>query len=666
MPLDENVADTQAPVQGMTTVQQSWETIQKKVDRVDEDRAQGYKEDIDTLLVFAGLFSAVVTAFTIESYKWLQEDPSDTTVALLTELVQQGRHEPPSSPEKFIASSSVVRINTFWFLSLALALVDALFGLLCKQWVREHQRQTNTRTPQQALALRWLRYQSFERWHVPAILASLPILLEIALFLFLAGLLELLFVRHPIPFAFSLAVVGLAGVFYIMTTILPGVSIIHQALRVHPYFSTATNPSFDPLDLPRLPEVAYICPYKSPQSWLMFKLISSMYHLPWCRWFLHLSITTFNQNWKGESNHITSLDHTVDRDILDLSEWAELDLNIVQRFSRIEGCPDLYVFKGFRWLVRETSDNPSMVPHLKNVLGELPLHLAMFTIFDKWVPDEKPVWTVRDVESMLERPHPSEDDIFGDQWPTKNLALTSRILCFRNLVATYDEGLAEVDERGDRLSDAAEEIWRRIEGLKEPVKKNFVWAFFRPEELLIGSNRAWRRKVLEFYLRHWDELEEASHRRLVERLAGAVILFMDSEAGQTTVRSTVLGSTYGGEFFRLVNGKINPSESPGIRCRESPVNRRWRDAFTHVQHVQHEQHGQHPQYPQHLQHLQHLQHPQSTKSLRDSGVDMEGSQRSEHWGASEENEDKESQGPSRLPVVNKYENIGGNGADKEV
>ncbi|KAF9254534.1 hypothetical protein L218DRAFT_992273 [Marasmius fiardii PR-910] len=202
---------------------------------------------------------------------------------------------------------------------------------------------------------------------------------------------------------------------------------------------------------------------------------------------------------------------------------------------------------------------------------------------------------------MLERPHPSEDDIFGDQWPTNNLALMSRILCFRNLVATYDEGLAEVDERGDRLSDAAEEIWRRIEGLKEPVKKNFVWAFFRPEELLIGSNR----------------------------------------------------STYGGEFFHLVNGKINRFESPGIRSRESP-------------HMQHEQHGQHPQYPQHLQHLQHLQHPQSTKSLRDSGVDMEGSQRSEHWGASKENEDKESQGPSRLPVVNKYENIGGNGADKEV
>ncbi|KAF9254104.1 hypothetical protein L218DRAFT_1055475, partial [Marasmius fiardii PR-910] len=55
-----------------------------------------------------------------------------------------------------------------------------------------------------------------------------------ALFLFFAGLLELLWNQHPIPFAFSLSVVGIAVVFYLITAILPGL----------------------------------ICPYRSPQSWL--------------------------------------------------------------------------------------------------------------------------------------------------------------------------------------------------------------------------------------------------------------------------------------------------------------------------------------------------------------------------------------------------------------
>ncbi|KAF9257480.1 hypothetical protein L218DRAFT_879369, partial [Marasmius fiardii PR-910] len=56
---------------------------------------QGYKEDIVTLLVFGGLFSAVVTPFTIESYQWLQEDPADTSAALLNSTVNLLMHERP-------------------------------------------------------------------------------------------------------------------------------------------------------------------------------------------------------------------------------------------------------------------------------------------------------------------------------------------------------------------------------------------------------------------------------------------------------------------------------------------------------------------------------------------------------------------------------------------
>ncbi|KAF9257478.1 hypothetical protein L218DRAFT_879382, partial [Marasmius fiardii PR-910] len=149
-------------------LQKSWDVLMKAIDTREDEQVEGYKDDIDTLLVFAGLFSAVVTAFTIESYQWLQEDPADTsaallnsTVILLMQIAQQSSQSsspstitPPSQPLPFTASASVVRINTFWFLSLTLALVDALFGLLCKQWLREHKRQTNTQTPGQALALR--------------------------------------------------------------------------------------------------------------------------------------------------------------------------------------------------------------------------------------------------------------------------------------------------------------------------------------------------------------------------------------------------------------------------------------------------------------------------------------------------------------------------------
>ena len=75
----------------------------------DKSRIVDNKEDIDTLLVFvspcliliwlvtnyfekAGLFSAVVTAFIIESYKSLQQQPEDLTNILLMQLINQTSH----------------------------------------------------------------------------------------------------------------------------------------------------------------------------------------------------------------------------------------------------------------------------------------------------------------------------------------------------------------------------------------------------------------------------------------------------------------------------------------------------------------------------------------------------------------------------------------------
>ncbi|KAJ8094496.1 hypothetical protein PM082_010930 [Marasmius tenuissimus] len=140
------------------TLDKSWEVIMKEVTLLDDGLVGGWKEDIDTLLVFAGLFSAVVTAFTIESYQWLQEAPEDTTVVLLKRISQQLNNTSvsQSEPDEFTIASSVVAINVLWFLSLIIALVDALFALLCKQWLREHRRHTHTHTPSEALALRWL------------------------------------------------------------------------------------------------------------------------------------------------------------------------------------------------------------------------------------------------------------------------------------------------------------------------------------------------------------------------------------------------------------------------------------------------------------------------------------------------------------------------------
>ncbi|KAK1223548.1 hypothetical protein PQX77_013579 [Marasmius sp. AFHP31] len=389
------------------TLERSWEVIMKEVTSLDEGLVGGWKEDIDTLLVFAGLFSAVVTAFTIESYQWLEQAPEDTNVVLLTQIFQRLNNESISPPPQFEALSSAVRINVLWFLSLTIALVDALFALLCKQWLREHGRNTRTRSPAEALALRWLRNQSLEKWRVPTILASLPVLLELALFLFLAGVLELLWIRHRVPFAFAMGVVGFAGLYYIGTAIAPAVNIARQALQVAPgvwamRFGYSNLAWESPVDfLMRLPPVEISCPYKSPQAWAafhVFRFISHMLRSIYGGIFRQIIGQRYVPYFPSDSTirTVAAFTYTLQR----LSNWSSVDLELLQR-SDIGLAPPFYELNALQWLVEELRDTPIMISHLQNVLQTIPLHLVMPAVLGQpfYLPDRE--WAVGDIEATL-------------------------------------------------------------------------------------------------------------------------------------------------------------------------------------------------------------------------------------------------------------------------
>ncbi|KAI3605796.1 hypothetical protein WG66_012415 [Moniliophthora roreri] len=68
------------------TVEESWKFLLGEVGKYDKNMMEKWEKDLDALLVFAALFSATVTAFTIESYQWLSGDPEDSTVTLLTQI----------------------------------------------------------------------------------------------------------------------------------------------------------------------------------------------------------------------------------------------------------------------------------------------------------------------------------------------------------------------------------------------------------------------------------------------------------------------------------------------------------------------------------------------------------------------------------------------------
>lgn len=147
----------------------------------------------------AGLFSAILAAFLIESYRLLQRDPTDVSVQLLMQIsVQIAALAGNSSaivqlPEipQFIVPSSAIRVNALWFAGLLCSLVTASLAMFVKQWLREYLALGCTST-EERIRVRHVRYEGLVRWKVFETAAVLPLLLQIALLLFLIGLSEFL------------------------------------------------------------------------------------------------------------------------------------------------------------------------------------------------------------------------------------------------------------------------------------------------------------------------------------------------------------------------------------------------------------------------------------------------------------------------------------------
>lgn len=150
--------------------------------------------------VQAGLFSAAVTAFNIETYKNLQQDSGDLTSNILLHISQQLADNSVSTsnasrqsytPPVFQPSRAAVRLNIFWFASLVFSLVAAFLAILVKQWLRQYTagRYSN---PEEFIRVRHCRREGLRRWRVFEIIGVLPLLLHTALILFFIGLADFL------------------------------------------------------------------------------------------------------------------------------------------------------------------------------------------------------------------------------------------------------------------------------------------------------------------------------------------------------------------------------------------------------------------------------------------------------------------------------------------
>ncbi|KZV87779.1 hypothetical protein EXIGLDRAFT_620265, partial [Exidia glandulosa HHB12029] len=170
-----------------------WKVYRKEAMAFDSALLEGWSSTLDILLIFAGLFSAVATAFVIESYQLLQPDNSAYMATALYILVAASNHSTgmalPAPPDLAYKAPISRWINGLWFTSILLALAVALLSILVKQWITEYRARNNAsaKSPRDWARRREVYSQALNAWPVAEVVSFLPVLLHLSLFLFFAG-----------------------------------------------------------------------------------------------------------------------------------------------------------------------------------------------------------------------------------------------------------------------------------------------------------------------------------------------------------------------------------------------------------------------------------------------------------------------------------------------
>ncbi|KAH9831819.1 uncharacterized protein C8Q71DRAFT_714794, partial [Rhodofomes roseus] len=241
-PSDSDTSAQNTPKQNIST-DRAWAQCAKDVWSDEADRVKTWNDEIDTLLVFAGLFSAILTAFVVQYYPTLQASGGAQPQIVIISTPDSANltvsyPAPPPTPVTALA----IAINALWFVALVFSITSASLGISVKQWLAHYiPSESDIGDARLRLHIWRLRSRGLARWHVPEIIGLLPLLLQVALALFLVGLVLFLWTLN-------------GAIAYLMMVL---ISVLLA-------FTAATA---------LIPLVEIDCPFKSPVSWWLCTMV---------------------------------------------------------------------------------------------------------------------------------------------------------------------------------------------------------------------------------------------------------------------------------------------------------------------------------------------------------------------------------------------------------
>ncbi|KAJ3842725.1 hypothetical protein F5878DRAFT_366208 [Lentinula raphanica] len=310
-----------------------WWVYNDEAAAFDKDMIEELGDSLDVLLIFAGLFSAVITTFVAQTFQALSVDDEMLSMSYLGEIaailhasgnISTISHI-PTVDTAFSPATEDIWVNGLWFTSLTTALSVALFAVLAKQWLRQYM-SIVTGTPRERAFIRQFRFDGLKAWKVQAIIGVLPVLLHLSLGLFLIGLVVFL---HPLN----------TSIAYVTGIITAAISVLYLSASILPVYIVQ-------------------CPYRTTFSDLLYYILRPLrlgYRKLWsCFCSAYWSIRYKEEYWEGPS---TIRDFT--------------SLKNVERHAACHARDPVYqdmIFRALWWLGEYTS-NISAKEILRHSLG---------------------------------------------------------------------------------------------------------------------------------------------------------------------------------------------------------------------------------------------------------------------------------------------------------
>ncbi|KAF5335449.1 hypothetical protein D9758_018186 [Tetrapyrgos nigripes] len=234
-----------------------WKVYLDEAEETDSEMLSGFRDTLDALLVFAALFSAVVTSFVISAVESLQPDYSQITVMLLVEQNQLLRAAGNTTAISNVQTASVnadvsttdLWINGLFFGSLSLSLATALLSVLVKQWLQAYSSSLPTGNARERAKIRQFRYSGLTQWKVPQIIGTLPIVLHASLGLFMAGFSLYVSELQPSLCWIVVSVTAISFLMYLGSIVIPVVVTIQCPYRIPLLFVPLNFIIFFPLQI---------------------------------------------------------------------------------------------------------------------------------------------------------------------------------------------------------------------------------------------------------------------------------------------------------------------------------------------------------------------------------------------------------------------------------